>query len=184
MRLQDPVHRAMRPLPHHLAPRPGLLRRRLEPSILPQSPQQLAQPDLHPRRRPLALEMSDRLLRLDHLAPGDHLPRDVLEQLLAGDLLPLPPHARGDFPAHHLDQVIGVPHSLEQECTLSPLGAPWSDGPGSPRSCDNDGSWVLEPACFSAKIPGNEWEIPAITIILTGIIGRVSNATSPSSSGV
>ena len=106
MSLQDPVHRGMRPLPHDFPRRTGLLRRRLQPPILPQPSQQLAQPDLHPRRRPFPPEMSDRLTRLDDLAPGDHLLLHVLEQLLAGDLIPLSSYARGDLPAHHLDEVI------------------------------------------------------------------------------
>src|SRR5262245_8018452 len=54
----------------------------------------------------------------------------------------------------------GVPQSLEQERTLRPLGAPWSDGAESPRSCYNDESRVLEPACFSAKPLGYKRGIP------------------------
>jgi Bifunctional DNA primase/polymerase, N-terminal len=45
----------------------------------------------------------------------------------------------------------GVPLSSDQERTLSPLGAPWSDGTGSPRSCDNDESRVLRPLVFQQR---------------------------------
>ena len=119
--------------------------------------------------------------------------RERIDDRLNGLLLNWYDGELGHYIGPHNDEIIGlvpgapivgVPQSSDQERTLSPLGAPWSDGAGSPRSCDNDESRVLEPACFPAKTPGNEWEIPAITIILTGIVGRVSGAKSRPGRGV
>lgn len=61
----------------------------------------------------------------------------------------------------------------------NPSGDLWSYEAGSPRSCDNDESRVLEPTCFLEKPLGYERGIPAITLILTGIAcvpsgGRIS----------
>jgi hypothetical protein len=61
---------------------------------------------------------------------------------------------------------------------------PRSDQAESPRSCDNDESRVFEPAYSPAKTQGNGREIPAITIILTETLGRVSVATSQLGKGV
>jgi hypothetical protein len=64
--------------------------------------------------------------------------------------------------------------SSEQKRTVSPSSAPGSNGTGSPRPGDSDGSRVLEPTCFSATTPGIESGIPAITLVLTGTAGEPS----------
>src|SRR4051812_28445081 len=65
-----------------------------------------------------------------------------------------------------------------------PYQALWSEAAGSPRPCDNDGVRALEPARFPAKTPSHEWGIPAITVILTGVVGRVFGGESRPGRGV
>src|SRR6185312_12675984 len=67
---------------------------------------------------------------------------------------------------------VGVRQPLEQERTVSPSTAPREVGASSPRSCDNDESQGLRRAGFAARTPSLELGIPAITLILTGTIGR------------
>jgi hypothetical protein len=59
--------------------------------------------------------------------------------------------------------------------TPTPQGAPGANGAGSHRSCGNDESRVLEPACFPTNPLGYERGIPAITPIFTGSAGGVSD---------
>jgi hypothetical protein len=75
----------------------------------------------------------------------------------------------------------GISQSSDKERMLSLLGAPWSDGAGLPRSCNNDESRVLEPAGFPAQTPGHEWEIPAIIIVIEGISRAVSEQVTSNS---
>src|SRR5271166_6434192 len=105
MGFQDPVHRAMRPLLLVLLLLlwASLPRRRLQPPVLPDVAQQLAQTGLDPDRRPGLLEVLDRFLRTDRYALSDHLPLHVLEQLLPGDRLALPSGLDRDHPTHDLD---------------------------------------------------------------------------------
>src|SRR5271166_2551881 len=73
MGFQDPVHRAMRPLLLVLLLLlwASLPRRRLQPPVLPDVAQQLAQTGFDPDHRPGLLEVLDRFLRTDRYAPSD-----------------------------------------------------------------------------------------------------------------
>ena len=71
MGFQDPVHRAMRPLLLLLLLWASLPRWRLQPPVLPDVAQQLAQTGFDPDHRPGLLEVLDRFLRTDRYAPSD-----------------------------------------------------------------------------------------------------------------
>jgi hypothetical protein len=89
-----------------------------------------------------------------------------------------------EMPLGESTEVLGVPQSLEQKRAVSPSSTPLSIEAGSPHPCDDDGSGVLGPACFSAKRPGDEHWIPAIILILTGIVGRVCGGERQPGRGV